>query len=47
VLDFANVYPSILNWLLVTIMALTGILFLKYILARFNVPYVSDMVAAV
>lgn len=46
-LDFANVYPSILNWLTVTLMALTGILFLKFFFSKFNLPYVSDAVAAV
>lgn len=46
-LDFANVYPSVLNWVVIGLMALTFILFAKFILAKLNVPAVSDLVAAV
>lgn len=45
-LEFSNVYPSILNWAIVGLMAATFILFLKFILARFNVPHVSPLVGS-
>ena len=46
-LEFSNVFPSILNWLIVTIMAITGIAFFKYIFAKANVPHVSPLVASI
>lgn len=45
-LEFADVKPSVLNWLIVTLMAVTGIVFLKFILAKFPIPAISSVVAA-
>lgn len=46
-LEFSNVLPSVLNWVIVGLMALTFIVFFKYITAKLNVPYVKDVAAAV
>lgn len=46
-LDFANVFPSILNWVIVGLMALTFIIFAKWITAKMGIPYVKDAVGAV
>jgi hypothetical protein len=45
-LDFAEVKPSLLNWLIITLMAVTGIVFLKWVLNRWNVPGLTDIVNA-
>lgn len=46
-LEFSNVFPSVLNWAIVGIMALTFIIFAKWLAAKLNIPYVKDAVAAV
>lgn len=46
-LEFGNVLPSVLNWTVVGLMALTFIIAAKFILTKFNVPAVSDLVAGV
>lgn len=46
-LDFANVYPNVLNWLVIGLMALTFILFAKFFFSKINIPAVSDLVASV
>ena len=45
-LEFADVKPSILNWLIVTLMALTGIVLLKFLVSRYPIPGVASVVAA-
>jgi hypothetical protein len=45
-LDFAEVKPSLINWLIVTLMAVTGIVLLKWVLNRYNIPGVTDIVNA-
>jgi hypothetical protein len=46
-LDFGNVYPSVLNWMLVGIMAVTFIATFKFLMARYRVPGVSDVFASI
>lgn len=43
----ADIKPSVLSWLIVTLMAVTGVAFLKWFVAKFPVPGLSDLVAAV
>jgi hypothetical protein len=38
-LDFADVKPSLLNWTVVGLMAVTFISFWKFILAKFNIGF--------
>ena len=42
-LDMADVKPSILNWVIVTLLAVTGIVFGKWLLARYPIPGLSDI----
>lgn len=46
-LDFSHVYPSLLNWGVVGLMAMTFIAFFKWALAKYPVPGLSDLVAMV
>lgn len=45
--DFADIKPSLLNWFVIGLMAVTFITFWKYILAQYNVPGFSDLLASV
>jgi hypothetical protein len=45
-MDFADVKPSVMSWLIVGIMALTFAYVAKMVFAKFNVPFVSDFVKA-
>jgi hypothetical protein len=47
VLDFANVYPSVLNWGVVGLMAITFIALAKYVLALFPIPGVTEIVTSI
>ncbi len=47
ILDFGNVYPNVLNWALVGIMAVTFISVFKFLTARFRIPGVSDVFASI
>lgn len=44
--DFAQVAPTVLNWATVGIMAVTFIVFMKFILAKFPLPGISTFIAA-
>ena len=46
-LEFSNVFPSVLNWMIVGLMAVTFIIFAKWITAKMQIPYVSDTLAGV
>lgn len=46
-LDMADVKPGILNLLVVTLMAVVGINFGKFLFARFNVPGLKELFGAV
>lgn len=48
-LDFANIYPSVLNWAIVGIMAVTFIAVMKFITNRWPqfFPGVHDVVASI
>jgi hypothetical protein len=45
-LDMADVKPSVTSWIIVTLMALTGIVLLKYVFNRWKIPGVTDVVNA-
>jgi hypothetical protein len=46
-LDMADVRPSVISWVIVTLLAVTGIALLKYAMRRFPVPGLSDLVNSV
>ncbi len=46
-LDFADVKPSVLSWLIVGLMAVTFIAFAKFIFTKYPVPGLSQVVQAV
>lgn len=46
-LDFADVKPSVLSWMIVGLMAATFIVFFKWLLAKYPVPGLSTFIAAV
>lgn len=45
-LDFADVKPSVLSWLIVGLMAVTFIAFFKFVMAKYPVPGLSEVIAA-
>jgi len=45
-LEFADVKPGLLNWLIVTLMAITGIVLLKALMAKWPIPGVAQIVTA-
>jgi heme A synthase len=45
-MDFASVKPSVLNWLIVGLMAVTFIVFFKWAFTKVSVPGLSDLFAA-
>jgi hypothetical protein len=45
--DFADLKPSVLNWFISGIMAVTFILAMKFLTARYNIPYLSETFAAI
>lgn len=47
ILDFGNIYPSVLNWMLVGIMAVTFIVTFKFLTAKYRIPGVSDVFASI
>lgn len=46
-LDFSNVYPSLLNLVQVGLMAVIFISVMKWLTARYRVPGVSDVFASI
>jgi len=46
-LDFADVKPTVYSFLVVTIMAIVGIVAAKYLFNRWRVPGLTDLVNAV
>lgn len=46
-LEFSNVFPSILNWMIVGLMAVTFIIFAKWITTKLGLPYVKDALSGV
>ena len=46
-MDMADVKPSITSWVIVTLMAASGIVLAKWLMARFPVPGLADVVNAV
>lgn len=47
-MDFADVKPSLLNWAVVGLMAVTFISFWKYLLARFNIGFgIGELFASI
>lgn len=46
-MDLADVKPSIVSLVTVTFMALIGIVTLKWAMARFPVPGLTDLVGAI
>ena len=47
ILDFSNVYPSLLNLVSVGLMAVIFIAVMKYLTAKYRVPGVSDVFASI
>jgi hypothetical protein len=45
--DMADVKPSVVSWIIVTLMAVSGIAVLKYAMARWPVKGLADVVNAV
>ena len=45
-LDFADVKPGLLNWVIIGLMSVTFIAFFKYMLAMWQVPGLSELVAS-
>lgn len=46
-LDLADVKPSVYNWLEVTMLAVIGIVFFKWLTAKFYLPGLTELVHAV
>jgi hypothetical protein len=46
-IELSDVRPSLLSWLVVTLMAITGITFFKWLMAKFPIPGLAPLVAAV
>jgi hypothetical protein len=46
-LDFADVKPSVISWLIVGLMAVTFIVLLKYAVQKFPVPGLSEVILSV
>lgn len=46
-LEFANVYPSVLNWAVVGLMAVTFLAFFKFFLGKFPIPGVTPLVNSI
>lgn len=46
VVDPADVKPSLMNWALVGIMAITFIVLAKWALTRFPIPGLSEVIAS-
>jgi hypothetical protein len=46
-LDLADVKPSVMSWLIVGIMAITFILVMKWLMAKFPIPGLVDAIQAV
>ena len=46
-LDMADIKPTFLSLIVVTLMAVVGINFGKYLFARFNVPGLKELFGAV
>lgn len=45
--DFADVKPSVVSWLIVGIMAVTFIALMKYLMVKYPIPGLSDVINAV
>ncbi len=46
-LDFADVKPSVLSWIIVGLMAVTFIAFFKFVFTKYPVPGIADVINAV
>lgn len=46
-LDFADVKPSLVSWLIVGLMAVTFIAFAKWLVAKYPISGVSEIINAV
>lgn len=46
-LELADVRPSLLSWLVVTLMAITGIVFAKWFVVKVPIPGLATLVGAV
>lgn len=46
-MDFADVKPTLLNWGVVGLMAVTFIAFWKFVLGQMAVPGLSDLFASI
>ncbi len=46
-LDFSNVYPSMLNRVVVGMMSVIFIAVMKYLTALYNIPGLSDLMGSI
>lgn len=46
-LDLADVKPSVVSWVMVTLLAVTGIALLKWVTTRWRIPGLTELVNAV
>ncbi len=46
-LDLADVKPSVLSWLIIGLMSVTFIAFFKWVLTRYQVPGLTDLMHSV
>lgn len=46
-IDFSDVKPSIISWVIVGLMAITFIVFAKYVVTRFPVKGLTEVVQSV
>lgn len=46
-LDMADIRPSVMNWAIAGIMAVTFIVLMKYVTTKYPVPGLSQFMAAV
>ena len=45
-MDFADVKPSIVSWVIVGLMAITFIVFAKWLTTKYPIPGVSEVINA-
>lgn len=45
--QFADVKPAVYNWVIVTLMAITGIVLMKYIFTRWPVKGLTEVIQSV
>ena len=44
---FSNIYPSLYNIAYITFAAMIGIAIVKWLTAKYNVPFIKDLAASI